>query len=33
MFTIPKKIIDRYSKSIPKFTKVLTTAKDRDVNE
>jgi predicted type IV restriction endonuclease len=30
---IPKKVADRFSKSIPKFQKVLKIAKDRDVNE
>ena len=33
MASIPKKVADRFSKSIPKFQKVLRIAKDRDVNE
>lgn len=33
MFNIPKKVIDRFNKSVPKFQKVLQIAKDRDVNE
>ena len=33
MTNIPKKVADRFSKSIPKFQKVLKIAKDRDVNE
>jgi len=33
MASIPKKVIERYVQSIPKFQKVLQIAKDRDVNE
>ena len=33
MGNIPKKVADRFTKSIPKFQKVLKIAKDRDVNE
>lgn len=33
MASIPKKVIDRFLKSVPKFQKVLQIAKDRDVNE
>jgi len=33
MFNIPKKVIDRFNRSVPKFQKVLQIAKDRDVNE
>jgi len=33
MGTIPKKVIERFVKSVPKFQKVLQIAKDRDVNE
>jgi predicted type IV restriction endonuclease len=33
MPNIPKKSIDRFTKSVPKFQKVLKIAKDRDVNE
>lgn len=33
MGTIPKKVVDRFIKSVPKFQKVLQIAKDRDVNE
>jgi len=33
MTYIPKMVIDRYIKSIPKFQRVLQVAKDRDVNE
>lgn len=33
MFKIPKKISERFKKSVPKFQKVLEIAKDRDVNE
>lgn len=30
---IPKKVVDRFGTSVPKFKKVLKLAKDRDVNE
>jgi len=30
---IPKKVLDRFAKAVPKFQKVLPIAKDRDVNE
>jgi len=33
MANIPKKVIDRFIKTVPKFQKVLQIAKDRDVNE
>jgi len=33
MTYIPKKIADRFTKSVPKFQKVLKIAKNRDVNE
>jgi hypothetical protein len=33
MINIPKKIKDRFSKTIPYYQQVLKTAKDRDVNE
>jgi len=33
MSTIPKRVRDRFVKSVPKFQKVLQIAKDRDVNE
>lgn len=33
MATIPKKLIDRFTKTLPKFQKVLQIAKDRDINE
>jgi len=33
MATIPKKIIDRYIKSVPKFQRILQVARDRDINE
>jgi len=33
MVKIPKKVIDRFVKSVSKFQKVLKIAKDRDVNE
>ena len=33
MSAIPKKVLDRYSKSIGKFQKVLRIAHDRDINE
>lgn len=33
MATIPKKIKDRFSKNIARFQRVLSTAKDRDINE
>ncbi len=33
MSNIQKKVIERYIKTIPRFQKVLQTAKDRDVNE
>lgn len=33
MPNIPKKILDRFIKAVPRFQKVLRIAKDRDVNE
>ena len=33
MFKIPKKVSDRFKKTVPRFQKVLAIAKDRDVNE
>jgi len=33
MANIPKKVAERFIKSVPKFQKVLQIAKDRDVNE
>jgi hypothetical protein len=33
MAKIPKKLIDRFAKAVPRFQEILTTAKDRDVNE
>lgn len=33
MASIPKKIVDRFVKNVSRFHKVLTIAKDRDVNE
>jgi len=33
MASIPKKILDRFQKSIPKFQKVFQLAKDKDINE
>ena len=33
MATIPKKVLDRYSKTIPKYQKILKNALDRDINE
>lgn len=33
MASIPKKVIERYIKTIPKFQRVLKTALDRDINE
>lgn len=33
MVGIPKKVIERFSRSIPRFQKVLQQAKDRDINE
>jgi hypothetical protein len=33
MAGIPRKVIDRFSRAIPRFQKVLQAAKDRDVNE
>jgi len=33
MGTIPKTVADRFTKTIPKYQKVLKIAKDRDVNE
>ena len=33
MASIPKRVFDRFSKSVPRFQKVLQIAKDRDVNE
>ena len=33
MTSIPKRVIERYSKAVPRFQQVLKLAKDRDVNE
>jgi hypothetical protein len=33
MANIPKKVVDRFIKSVPRFQKVLQIARDRDVNE
>lgn len=33
MTTIPKIVIDRYLKTVPKFQRILQTARDRDINE
>lgn len=33
MASIPKKVIDRLLKEVPKFQRVLQSAKDRDINE
>jgi predicted type IV restriction endonuclease len=33
MANIPKKVVERFIKSVPKYQKVLQIAKDRDVNE
>jgi hypothetical protein len=33
MSRIPKKVIERYKKTIPKFKRILQTASDRDLNE
>ncbi len=33
MASIPKKVVERFIKTVPKFQKVLRIAKDRDVNE
>lgn len=33
MASIPKKVVERFTKTVPKFQKVLQIAKDRDVNE
>lgn len=33
MFNIPKKVLERFSKSISKFQKSIKTARDKDVNE
>jgi hypothetical protein len=33
MAYIPKKALERYKKSVPKFKRVLKVAKDKDVNE
>jgi len=33
MANIPKKVVERFVKTVPKFQKVLQIAKDRDVNE
>ena len=33
MSTIPKKVVERFLKAVPKYQKVLQIAKDRDVNE
>jgi hypothetical protein len=33
MSKIPKKVLERYKKAIPKFKRILQTARDRDLNE
>jgi predicted type IV restriction endonuclease len=33
MSNIPKKVIERFVKTLPRFQRILQTAKDRDVNE
>lgn len=33
MATLPKKVKERFSKSVSKFQRILSTAKDRDINE
>lgn len=33
MATIPKKIVERYIKTVPKFQRILKIARDRDINE
>jgi hypothetical protein len=33
MSNIPKKVIERFMKTLPKFQRILQTANDRDVNE
>lgn len=33
MATIPKKVVERYMKSVPRFQNILKTARDRDLNE
>lgn len=33
MSSIPKKIVERFQKTVPRFQKVIQIAKDRDVNE
>ena len=33
MAKIPAKVIDRLKSEVPKFQKVLTTCRDRDINE
>ena len=33
MASIPKKVVERFAKAVPRFQKVLKIAKDRDVNE
>lgn len=33
MSNIPKKVVERFTKTVPRFQKVLKIAKDRDVNE
>lgn len=33
MANVPKKVVERFVKTVPKFQKVLQIAKDRDVNE
>lgn len=33
MVTIPKMVIDRYLKTVPKFQRILQAARDRDINE
>ncbi len=33
MPSIPKKVIDRLVKQVPKFQRILKKAKDRDINE
>jgi ribosomal protein S17 len=33
MATIPKKVIERYKKTVPHYQRILAVARDRDVNE
>ena len=33
MSTIPKKVLERFARTVPKFQSILKTARDRDVNE